>query len=203
MPDPSIKGSAFVGVVEDLRKLEAGGEITREALADRLPEQDLAILEREEIAPGFWYPMTTYDRLLDVLVDVEGGDDPRAYLMGRGEAAMKRLMDLGLYNQFSTLERGWTRLSGRVLGTIGQVVYNFLSFEVVADAADDAADAAGRERFTILVRDAGILSRNAQTTIEGAVAALASRAARGPVSVSAARVAPEELEIYVERLPAE
>jgi hypothetical protein len=198
MPDPCIKGSAFVGVVDDLNRLLDEGRTTREALEERLQPDDLAYLDEDEVAPGFWYPMPSYDRLLSVLVELEGGDDPRAYLLGRGEAAMKRMMALGLYNQFASLEQGWTRLAGRVLGTISQVVYNFMTFEIVS-GADAAGDGTQSSRFTILVRDGGLLSRNAQTTIEGAVAALASRAAHGPVTVSARRVSTDEVEIYVER----
>jgi hypothetical protein len=198
MPDPCIKGSAFVGVVDDLNRLLGEGRTTREALAERLQADDLAYLDEDEIAPGFWYPMTSYDRMLSALVELEGGDDPRAYLLGRGEAAMKRMMALGLYNQFASLEQGWTRLAGRVLGTISQVVYNFMTFEIVS-GAEATGDATQSSRFTIVVRDGGLLSSNAQTTIEGAVAALASRAAHGPVQVTSRRVAVDEVEIYVAR----
>jgi hypothetical protein len=202
MPDPAIKGSAFAGLVEDLHKLLEQGELSREALCERLPPGDVSLLD-EPVSPGFWYPMAAYDRMLELLVELEGGDDPRAYLLGRGERAMQRLMDLGIYNQFASLEKGWTRLSGRVLGTIGQVVYNFLAFEIVSERPEDAPPGEPGERFTILLKDGGRLSTNAQTTIEGAVAALASRAAHGPVSVSSTRMAPDEVEIYVERLPVE
>jgi len=198
MPEPAIKGSAFAGVAEDLQKLQDQGDLSREELCTFLPEADVALLD-EPISPGFWYPMAAYDRMLAMLVELEGGDDPRAYLLGRGERAMQRLMDLGIYNQFASLEKGWTRLSGRVLGTIGQVVYNFLTFSIVSEHEADAPVGEQSERFTILVKDGGQLSRNAQTTIEGAVAALASRAAHGPVTVSSARVATDEVEIYVER----
>ena len=200
MPDPCIKGSAFVGVVDDLQKLVDDGEVTREELHERLEPTDVALLDEDEISPGFWYPMASYDRILDLLVELEGGDDPRAYLLGRGERAMKRLMDLGLYNQFSSLEKGWTRLSGRVMSTMAQVVYNFMTFEIVSDLPDDAVDGSQGNRFTILIRDAGRLSKSAQTTIEGATAALSTRAAHGPVEVSSARVSTDEVEIYVERL---
>jgi len=199
MPEPAIKGSAFAGVVEDLQKLQAQGDLSRDELCERLCAADLALVD-EAISPGFWYPMSAYDRLLELLVELEGGDDRRGYLRGRGERAMQRLMDLGIYNQFASLEKGWTRLSGRVLGTIGQVVYNFLTFEIVSESGDVASLGDQSARFTILVKDGGILSRNAQTTIEGAVAALASRAAHGPVTVSGARVATDEIEIFVERV---
>jgi len=198
MPDPSIKGSAFTGVVEDLQKLVAHGELTRDEIERRLDPSDLELLD-SPVAPGFWYPMACYDRILDLLVEVEAGDDPRAYLMARGERAMKRLMDLGLYNQFASLEKGWTRLSGRVMSTMGQVVYNFMSFEIVSGLPDGAPEGVESERFTILVRDGGRLSANAQATIEGATAALAARAARGPVEVWSTRVSTDEVEIYVAR----
>jgi len=198
MSEPAIKGSAFAGVIEDLRKLQSRGDLSRDELCERLPTADVALID-EVISPGFWYPMASYDRLLELLVEIEGGDDRRRYLLGRGERAMQRLMDLGIYNQFASLEKGWTRLSGRVLGTIGQVVYNFLTFEIVSESSDGTPRGDPSARFTILVKDGGMLSRNAQITIEGAVAALASRAAHGPVTVSGARVATDEIEIYVER----
>ena len=198
----SIKGSAFIGIVDDLNALLSAGDVTREALEERLEAEDLAYLG-EEIAPGFWYPMASYDRMLQLLVELEGGDDPRGYLLGRGERAMKRLMDLGLYSQFSSLEKGWTRLAGRVMSTMAQVVYNFLSFEIVSDRSDDDPSLEQSDRFTLLIRDGGRLSKNAQTTIEGAVAALATRAAHGPVKVSGQRVSVDEVEIYAERLAAE
>ena len=202
MPEPAIKGSAFTGIVEDLLKLVEQEEISRDELHERLAPPDMGLLD-EEISPGFWYPMASYDRILDLLVELEGGDDPRAYLLGRGQRAMQRLMDLGLYNQFASLEKGWTRLSGRVLGTMGQVVYNFLDFKIVSDRPEEGLDGAQSERFTVLVKDGGRLSENAQTTIEGATAALASRAAHAPVRVWGSRVSTDEVEIYVERIASE
>ena len=199
MPEPCIKGSAFTGVIEDLQYLVANRHVTREELHEQLEPPDMEFID-EEIAPGFWYPMATYDRILALLVELEGSDDPRQYLLGRGERAMKRLMDLGLYNQFSSLEKGWTRLSGRVLSTMAQVVYNFLTFEIISEQADEAGGESQSDRFTLLICDGGRLSANAQTTIEGAAAALATRAAHGPVTVSSARVSTDEVEIYVERV---
>lgn len=199
MPEPSIKGSAFVGVVADLKQLVVSGALTRERLEERLEPADLELLDAE-ISPGFWYPMASYDRMLDLLVHEEGGDDPRSYLRGRGERAMKRMMELGLYSQFASLEKGWTRLCGRVMMTVASVVYNFLTFEIKYEAAPDATTLGTvSDRFTILIRDGGRLSNHACMTIEGAVAALAARAANGPVKVWSRRVAPEEVEVYTER----
>jgi len=200
MAEASIKGSAFVGVVEDLNELLAGGAVPRAALEERLEPVDVAFLD-DEISPGFWYPMSSYDRMLSALVHYESEGDPRAYLRARGERAMKRLMAMGLYAQFASLEKGWTRLAGRVMMTMGSAVYNFLSFELQpGEIAADASPMAAASRFTLLVRDGGRLSNHACTTIEGAVAALATRAANGAVKVWSRRVGPEEVEIYAERL---
>jgi len=172
MPEPSIKGSAFVGVVADLKQLVTSGSLTRERLEERLEPADLELLDAE-ISPGFWYPMASYDRMLDLLVHEEGGD---------------------------SLEKGWTRLCGRVMMTVASVVYNFLTFEINYEATPDAATLGTvSDRFTILIRDGGRLSNHACMTIEGAVAALAARAANGAVKVWSRRVATDEVEVYTER----
>ena len=85
------------------------------------------------------------------------------------------------------------------MSTMGQVIYNFMSFEILSERADDAPEDVASERFTILIRDGGRLSTHSQTTIEGATAALAARAAHGPVEVSSTRVSSDEVEIYVTR----
>lgn len=195
MPEPKIKGIAFVGVIDDVQALLATDALTQEELEKRLDAQDLDYFD-EEIAPGFWYPMGSYDRLLQLLIEESGESDPEPYLRRRGERAMQRMMELGVYNQFASLEQGWTRLAGRVMSTIGESVYNFLSFEYVDQPAPDGV----RRSYGIRIQDGGRLSDAARMTIEGAVAALSSRAAEGAVKVVGGRTDPDTIELQVTRL---
>lgn len=201
MSEPSIKGSAFLGVVEDLRRLRDEGAVDAAELDARLAAEERAILD-EEVTPGFWYPMATYDRMLQLLVEKEGDRNPAAYLHARGEKAMKRMMDMGLYAQFESLEKGWSRLVGRVMVTISSVVYNFMRWEIHHAEGEQSVTGEGGEQFTIVIHDDGLLSDNARQTIEGAVGMLSSRAAEGPTEVASARVAPDRVELSCRRIGA-
>jgi len=194
VPQPSIKGSAFAGVVSDLNRLVSEGALSEAELAARLEPADRELLT-EEIAPGFWYPMAAYDRMLALLVDKEGDPDAHAYLRGRGERAMKRMMELGVYSQLETLDKGWTRLVGRVMATFASVVYSFARWELRAESTEEGAVGAVGDEFTLVGHDDGLLSVQARATIEGAAAMLATRIAGGPVDVTSERVAPDRIEL--------
>lgn len=194
MPQPSIKGSAFQGVVNDLNRLVAEGVVREAELAERLEPGDRELLG-EEISPGFWYPMAAYDRMLALLVDKEGGPDPRAYLRGRGERAMKRMIEMGVYSQLESLDKGWTRLVGRVMATFASVVYSFARWELRSASTEPGAVGTVGDEFTLVGHDDGLLSDQARATIEGATAMLAARIAGGPVDVTSERVAPDRIEL--------
>lgn len=194
MSVPSIKGVAFKGVVEDLEALRACGGVSEAELEASLSEADRAYLD-EQISPGFWYPMESYDRMLGVLVEKEGAPDGVAYLKARGERAMKRMLDLGLYRQFETMKEGWGGRVGATMVSLGDAVYNFARWEFVRP--DDEA-AASRE-FAIELADADPLNDQALHTIEGAIAMLAARAASGPVDVTSERPSRDRIRIEARR----
>jgi len=194
MSVPSIKGVAFKGVVEDLEALRACGGVSDAELGAALSAADRAYLE-EQISPGFWYPMETYDRILALLVEKEGAPDGVAYLHARGERAMKRMLDMGLYRQFETIEEGWGGRVGAVMTSLGDAVYNFAHWEF--QRPDDEESAA--RQFAIELREAQAFSENALRTIEGAIAMLAARAANGPVDVTAERPTRDRIRIEAKR----
>jgi hypothetical protein len=105
---PSIKGSVFTAVVEDVRKLLQRGDVSREESARWLKPEDLALLDGE-IFVSHWYDVRAYARLNDLLRDVEGGGDVE-YLREKGRHTAKRLLEAGLYAQLEYLQRaGVTR----------------------------------------------------------------------------------------------
>jgi hypothetical protein len=100
---PSIKGSVFTSVIEDVAKLLHGGALSREEAARWTQPQDLALLDQEIVVSG-WYDLGSYTRLTELLRDVEGGGD-NEYLRERGRRTARRLLDAGLYAQFEYLQR--------------------------------------------------------------------------------------------------
>lgn len=101
MPEPSIKGTIFGPVAEEIQTLRESGRIGEDALAAALEARDIALLE-VKTAVSSWYPIDTYARYLDLLCRLEGGGDPR-YFEQRGSMSARRLMDAGLYSQLDLL----------------------------------------------------------------------------------------------------
>jgi len=103
LPNPSIKGSAITGTVEDVQKLVQTGLISETDLERRLTPDALALV-RKPIAASQWYDMRAVASLVELLWDVEGHGDP-AYMRRRGEAIAERLLQAGLYAQLEFVKR--------------------------------------------------------------------------------------------------
>jgi hypothetical protein len=100
---PSIKGSVITKLVEDVRALLERREADREGLEAQLSAAALELLE-EKVEIGQWYPIEQYTELTELLWKEEG-DGRVEFLHRRGEEAMKRLMEAGLYQQIEYLRR--------------------------------------------------------------------------------------------------
>jgi hypothetical protein len=111
MADPSIKGSIVAPMVEEILDLRERGRISAEELEGRLGRDALALLERK-VDPSAWIPLSIYEQLALVLQVNEGGS-PEAYMRARGERAGERLASAGIYQQlkFVASER-------RTIGTV-------------------------------------------------------------------------------------
>lgn len=103
MAEPSIKGSVFRGVVEDLVRLRDEGRVPEDEIQAQLTERDLRILD-QKILDGSWYPIETYARMVELLCRTVGGGRTDYYLE-RGAASAKRLLASGLYSQLEFLQR--------------------------------------------------------------------------------------------------
>lgn len=101
MPEPSIKGTIFGPVAEEIQALREQGRIADDELTAALEARDLELLEEKTLVAS-WYPMATYARYLDLLCRTEGRGDPR-YFEQRGSMSARRLMDSGLYSQLDLL----------------------------------------------------------------------------------------------------
>jgi hypothetical protein len=100
---PSIKGSAFLKVVEDVAKLVDGPELSRSEAARWLEPDDFELLQGEVVISR-WYDIRCYSRMSRLLLEVEGRGD-REYLRNRGRQTARRLLEAGLYRQLEYLQR--------------------------------------------------------------------------------------------------
>lgn len=100
---PSIKGSVFAGLVEDIQKLLASGRVKKTELSRWLNPKDLEYLAAP-VQPFEWYDIRSYGRMSELLRDVEGGGS-NEYLRKRGARNAKRLLEAGLYQQLEYTHR--------------------------------------------------------------------------------------------------
>ncbi len=100
---PSIKGSVFAEVVEDVNKLLERGEIPEEEITRWLLPEDRKLLSTP-ISISSWYDIRSYGRINELLRDAhgEGGNE---LLRSRGAATADRLLEAGLYAQLEFLHR--------------------------------------------------------------------------------------------------
>ena len=152
---PSIKGSVFAGVVEDVTKLLASGRASREEAARWLEPADFALLE-EPVVITRWYDIHAYARMGTLLRDVEG-EGSNEYLRDLGRKTARRLLESGLYSQLEYLHRtevadaidGPARVSAfgrdlRLLTTLSASILNFSRWTVHPDSKQ-----AARYRITV------------------------------------------------------
>jgi hypothetical protein len=179
---PSIKGSAFLSVVEDVKRLIDEDRIEPSELAGHLTDTDRGFLDIE-VTPLAWFPIATYGRMLEVLAREEGGDDPQAYLYARGARAAERMLS-GIYESFVAPANSWGPRVGQTMMGIGKLLYNFSSWTFRP---------AGGEIYEIEVSDAHDYPEPARYTAQGFLACFAERASGRPMQVTSARLAPDRI----------
>jgi len=175
VPEPSIKGSVFRGVVEDLLHHRQEGRVRPGEIDAELTARDRAFLE-ETLQDGSWYPIATYARMTDLLCAKVGGGRVEYYLE-RGARSAKRLLAAGLYSQLDFLSR-WReqeRSGGggtpeamlalytsklKLVISLAGAIYNVGRWEVVPDPRDAL-------RVCIEIRDADSYSEGMRYAIQG------------------------------------
>lgn len=184
---PSIKGSAFQSVVEDVRRLVDEGRLEPADLARELGEKDRGYLD-SMIAPVGWFPIETYGHMLGLLASEEGGADPIGYLRERGARAAERLLS-GTYESLSPEPGSWGPRVGQTMLGIGKLLYNFTvwTFRQVSD-----------EIFEIEVREAQDYPEVARHTAQGFLHWFAEHAAGRPMRVASMRTSPDHVVFRIE-----
>lgn len=194
MDGPAIKGSAFQSVVEDVQRLLQDGRLSREELEFRLEPADLPFLE-DKVLPPFWYPIETYRRLSELLMELEGGGRPE-YIVRRGARAAERLFTLGIYQQLRRGEKiaeemrssgsAWSQQDGAIMATLAGAIFNFTSWRFVADPEQRGA-------HRIEVSDAAALPEVARFAAQGFIEYVSTRLAKAHVRVTSERPSPERV----------
>lgn len=152
---PSIKGSVFAGVVEDVNKLLESGRVSRQDAGRWLRPEDIALLQ-EPVVITRWYDIRIYTRMNELLREVEG-EGSNEYLRGLGRQTARRLLEGGLYSQLEYLNRvevrntaeGRSRYAAlgrdlRLLTTISASILNFSRWTSLPDPEQE-----GRYRIEV------------------------------------------------------
>jgi hypothetical protein len=122
MSRSGVKGTALESVVLDINRLVEDGTIKLDALEARLPSQDVYILE-SKIQAALWYPLDTFGRLTELLLESEGRGDVR-YLVERGRRAAERIVASGIYSQLSAgMAETYGDRVGKVMVTLGPAMF--------------------------------------------------------------------------------
>jgi hypothetical protein len=176
MQEPSVNGTIFSKLVNELNQLLADGRLDPAAVKRELKPAELDYLDAE-LGIASWYPADTYCRMLRLYASAAPGN-PREYLIESGRNSARRVIALGLYSQLDDrTEARWEDRVGRVLVTLSGSFFSFGRWEWLGLEAEG-------EGFCIGVRDAGAFSTELILRIQGFVEQLATRAATGAVRVT-------------------
>jgi hypothetical protein len=185
--EPSIKGSAFQSVVEDVKRLIDAGRIDPAEVAAQLTEKDRGFLDGL-VTPVAWLPIASYGRLLELLAREEGGGDPIGYLRARGARAAERLLS-GSYAGFAVKPGTWGARVGQTMLGIGKLLYNFTVW-TFREAPDGA--------FEIALEEASAYPETARHTAHGFLHWFAEQAAGRPMRVESARPSADRILFRIE-----
>jgi hypothetical protein len=184
---PSIKGSAFRSVREDVKRLVDQGRIDPEELLSFLSDKDRELLDTV-ITPVSWVPIETYAHMLELLALEEGGNDTIRYLRDRGARAAEQLLS-GTYQSFAAEPGTWGRHVGEAMMGMGKLLYNFSDWSFHVET-DDVCE--------IRVTDALHFLDPARFTAEGFLKWFAEHAADRPMRVESSRPSPDRVVIRLE-----
>ena len=178
---PSIKGTAFTKVVEDVAKLLAGQELSRAKAERWLRAEDFALLDRE-VQAARWYDILSYERMSRLLLDVVGHGDTE-YLRERGRKTAKRLLDAGVYAQLEYLHRTEAGRASdpqqrfdalgrdlRLLNTLSASILNFSKWNAFKEGE--------QRRYRIEVSEAAAMPEVLCWTTDGFVNGMAEQSRR-------------------------
>ena len=160
MDTPSVKGVLLRSAADRIQCYLASGRLSRDQLELRLGPEDLALLEKDGIVNGIWYPATRFEQLLDVIYEADGRR-PEA-LIDFGRSAAEGLLGApafaGIYQ--ATARRGSHESGGPLLMKLAELMLNFTRWKYVGVSADE---------FVVEVSHAAAFHEHVRFTAQGLI----------------------------------
>jgi hypothetical protein len=193
MSVPSIKGTAYNSVHDDLHRMLDDGRISPEELEARLSRDELELLESKVLATK-WYAISTYRKLLALVAEKDAKGPVEEYLVERGWRAAERLAQAGIYRQLGADEgtgKSWAARVANLVTKISGLLYNFTRWSV-----DEPQDPSV---IQVTVDEAKDFGDECRYTAQGFVAFAATMMAGKPVKISSSRPTPDRIVYTVRR----
>jgi hypothetical protein len=191
MNEPAIRGGTFLLAAEDLLALIDRGKVSREEIEVALRREDFELLHSKPAAAA-WVPIESFARIIDLLLEHDGGGDV-AYLRQRGIRAAERGFDSGMFAQLrhsaviGELTEGGRRvfkeLDGRMMTSISAAIFNFGSWSF-RDTG---------ECYEVEARDVGPMPDTTRHSIEGFLEVMSARTSLQHLKVTSERIAPDRI----------
>ena len=153
---PSMKGIGFAPVIERLRARIDTGKLSDLELDLKLQEADRALLE-SPIGPTLWYPVVSFERLLLLLRDQEGGIG-NDYFVTLGVDTAEASLSTGAVQVLLKGARAFGPRAGIALIKLSKLYFNFSEWDFEGDDL---------EHFTVVVSDAAPLPEPCRYTTLG------------------------------------
>ncbi|MFI5314603.1 MAG: hypothetical protein ACHQ6T_02800 [Myxococcota bacterium] len=193
MSVPSIKGTAYNSVHDDLHRMIDDGRVSEDELEARLSREELELIESKVLATK-WYPVDTYRKLLALVAEKEGKGRVEEYLIERGWRAADRLKQAGIYRQLGADDgagRSWGARVANMVSKVSGLLYNFTRWGV-----DDPENP---NVLHVTIDEAKDFADECRYTAQGFVAYAATLMAGAPVKVTSARPTPDRIVFTVKR----
>ena len=193
MSVPSIKGTAYNSVHDDLHRMLDDGRLSEDELEARLSREERELLESKVLATK-WYPIETYRKLLALVAQKDATGPVDEYLIERGWRAAERLQQAGIYRQLGADEgagKSWGARVENLVTKISGLLYNFTRWSV--DEPENAAV------IRVTVDEARDFADECRYTAQGFVAFAATLIAGVPVKITSARPTPSRIVYTVRR----
>jgi hypothetical protein len=178
----NIKGTGFESAVTDVQRLVSEGRLSRAEVDANLSPDERALIEQRVLASS-WYSLSTYDKLMQLLLEKEGGGDV-AYFVERGRRAADRLYKAGLYRQLEATLARWGENFGPLMATLGSAMFSDTEWKI------ERRSSGGGQMHHIDVNVPAGFPDCARYAAAGFIEYLGSRASGGPVTVRESRPAP-------------
>lgn len=181
---PSLKGITMQYAVKRLRAHRESGKLTDDVIEARLERDDREILDHR-INTTLWYPIDSYDRIMLLLREVEGGTGDEWWIRFGEEHAEELL----LFRPVQVIMRGarsFGSRAGSALIKLSRLYFNFGEWSFDGDSL---------ESFTAEVRETAPMSEPCRLIVLGFIRYLVRQFVGHDVTIVSERPA-EDVIIY-------